>query len=100
MRISPRVKLKYKRTKCSPDIGPPHCSREVAIYLRYDFDGRKILIEQPFIPRTPLENTKEGKIKDLEDLSCMWCKSCNAHTCFSENTDPTIADISRTMSYQ
>jgi hypothetical protein len=48
-------------------------------------------------PRTPLENTKEGKIKDLEDLSCMWCKGYDAQPCFSENTDHIIADISRTM---
>jgi hypothetical protein len=70
IRLSPHVKLKVKRTKCSPDIGSRHCLREVVIYLRYDFDSRIILIERQFIPRTSLESTKEGEIKDLEDGSC------------------------------
>jgi hypothetical protein len=44
-------------------IWPRHCLPEVVIYLRYDFDTRIILIERQFIARTPLENTKECKIK-------------------------------------
>jgi hypothetical protein len=59
-----------------------------------------ILIERHFTPRTPLKNTKEGKIKDLKDLSCMWCKSHDAHPCLSENMGHTMAGISRTMSHQ
>jgi hypothetical protein len=62
------------------------------MYLRYDRGSRIILIERQFIPRTPLENTKDGKIKDLEDLRCMWCKSYEAYYCFIENTDHIIAD--------
>jgi hypothetical protein len=79
---------------------PRHCLREVVIYLRYDFPSGIILVERQFIPRTSLENTKEGKIKDLEDLNWMWCKSYDAHAYFSENTDHIIADIRGSMSHQ
>jgi hypothetical protein len=77
-----------------------HYLPEIVIYLHYDFDRRIIVIEWPFISRTPLENTKEGKIKDLEDRSCMWCKSHDAHPCLSENKNHIIADMSRTMIHQ
>jgi hypothetical protein len=70
------------------------------MHLRYDFDRRIILIERQFISRTLPENAKEGKIKELEAVSCMWCKRYDTHPCFSENVDYIIADISRTMSHQ
>jgi hypothetical protein len=62
------------------------------IQRHYEFDHCMIIIERQFIPRTPLENVKEGKIKDLEDLSCMWCKRSNAYPCFNENMDHIIAE--------
>jgi hypothetical protein len=67
---------------------------------RYEFDRHMITIERQFIPRTPIENTKEGKIKDPEDLGCMWCKSHDAHPCPSENADHILADLSRTIIHQ
>jgi hypothetical protein len=35
--------------------------------------------------------------KGLENLSCMWCKSYNAHLSLSEKTDHMISDMSRTI---
>jgi hypothetical protein len=67
---------------------------EVVVYLGYEFDRRTIVIKRQFITRTPLENTKEGKIKDLEDLTCVWCRSYNAHPWCSEDTDHISADMS------
>jgi hypothetical protein len=66
-------------------------------YRHSEFDLRSVVIERQFIPRTPLWNTKDGTTKDLEDLSCVWGKSDNAHPCFSGNTDHIIADVSRTI---
>jgi hypothetical protein len=53
--------------------------------------------EQRLLPRTPLENTKDRQVKYLEELSCMWCKSDNAHSCFSEKPDHIISDMSRAI---
>jgi hypothetical protein len=55
--------------------GAHHCLCEVVIHLHYEFDRRIILLKREFVSRTPPENTKEGRIKDLAELSCMWCKS-------------------------
>jgi hypothetical protein len=68
------------------------------IYLQAALDHHIVAIEGQFIPRRPLENIREDKIKDLDDLGCMQCKSCDAHPFFNEKRDHIIADMAKQLS--
>jgi hypothetical protein len=45
----------------------------------------------------PFDNTEEEQIKDLKDLSCVWCDSYDAHSCLGERIDHITGDMTRTI---
>jgi hypothetical protein len=85
--------------KRSQDIALHYCLLEVVIYLHYELDSRMMVLEWQFVPRTPFENTKQCHIKDLKDLSDLWCKSYDTHSCIREKTDHMIGDVSRALKH-
>jgi hypothetical protein len=73
-----------------PHVGPYNLLPEIVGYFHYQLHLPIKSPEPQFIPRMPLENTKEGQIKDPENLGCMWCKSYNAQTCFNKKMEHII----------
>jgi hypothetical protein len=48
----------------------------------------------------PFENTKDGHVKDLKDLSCVWRKNYDSNPYLGEKTDHISGDMTRTLLHQ
>jgi hypothetical protein len=81
------------RLKSSPDVGLYHWLLEPVIYLHYEFHGLFFIFQRELVSWPSFENTKEGYIKNLKDLSCVWRKSDGVHSCLGEKTDGIISDM-------
>jgi hypothetical protein len=85
--------------KRSQDIAWHSCLLEVVIYLHYELDSGIMVLKRQLLPRTPFENTKQHRIKDVKDLSYLRCKGYDTRPCISEKTDHIIGDVSRTLKH-
>jgi hypothetical protein len=57
------------------------------IYFDYECSSHFFVSERQFISWIRFDSIKKGRIKDLKDLSCVWCKSYDADSSLGEKTE-------------
>jgi hypothetical protein len=61
--------------------------KTIQIFPRFMNLTVALVSEREFVSWPSPENTKQGRVEDLKDLDCVWCKSYDAHSCLGEKSD-------------
>jgi hypothetical protein len=94
------VKLMYKWLKSFSYIEINRYLFEAVIYFHKESHAHFLPSESQFISWMLFENIKDGHIKKLKYLTCVWFKSYDAESSVGEKTDHLTGDVTRPIIHQ
>jgi hypothetical protein len=74
------VTYKIDISKCLSFISVGHGSSEIAVFFLDKMRAPSVIFEWQLRKSASLEDSKQGKIENLEDLGCLRCERNEPHT--------------------